>query len=103
MREPLVFTGSEPVEVFRTSVRGRRAGTAVLNQLATRWPQWRFTLDLGDPDRILRVQTAGDAIPVGAIGAEVAKSGYLCEPLPDSAADFPAPAPLCSPLNNSGK
>lgn len=96
------FTGLEPVEVFRTSVRGRRAGAVVLTQLRRRWPGWRITLDLGDPDRILRVQTVGEAVPVGTIRAELAKSGYLCEPLPDSVPDFPAPAFQCFPSNNSG-
>jgi hypothetical protein len=91
------------IEVFRTNVRGRRAGAVVLARLRARWPHWRFTLDLADCDRILRVQTGGEAVPVAAIKTELAKSGYLCEPLPDSDDDFPAPDSPCVPLNNSGK
>ncbi len=103
MQKTVVFSGSEPVEVFRTTVRRGRAAALLLTRLRAQWPHFHITLDLTDCDRILRVQTAGEPVPVEAIGAELAKSGYLCEPLPDSDDDFPASETPCFPLNNSGK
>ena len=96
-----------PVEVFRTSVPGRRAAGRLLAELRRHWPAWRITLDVQDCDRVLRVQTTGETVPVGAIRAEVRARGYLCDVLPDEPAPALSPGSvpflLCLPSNNSGK
>lgn len=92
------------VEVFRTSVPGARAAARLVQALRRRWPTWRITLDAQDVDRVLRVQTPAEAVPVAAVRAEVGAWGYLCEPLPDADEDDnlnPAASILCYRSSNS--
>lgn len=44
------------VEVFTTDVASAAQGAAVLGALRRRFPALRASLDLEDPDRVLRVQ-----------------------------------------------
>lgn len=90
------------IEVFRNSVPNRRAAARVLRELAVRWPVARSTFDLADRDRILRIQTLGEAVVPARVAAVLGASGYLCAPLSDDGAEAASgDYCLCFPSNNS--
>lgn len=70
------------VEVFKTNVTQPETAAFLVAQIS-RLFGYRVNFDLGDCDRILRVQSAGEAVHAAAVVEVVKDHGYHAEVLPD--------------------
>lgn len=71
------------VEVFKTTVPTRRIAAVLLQGLRRQFPAHRIGFDLEDCDRILRVETGGEAIDNPSIIRFLQQNGFHCAPLED--------------------
>ena len=83
MKKIPLYLCTQTIEVYRTTVTSRLAAEGLLGQLRRIFPGWCISFDLEDCDRVLRVETTGEPIPVDFIAGLLQHSGYGCEPLPD--------------------
>jgi hypothetical protein len=65
------------VEIFRTDVRKKTKAKNILSTLQKEFPHLKINFDLGDCDKILRVE--GKIISVEKIISLMEKQTYLCE------------------------
>ena len=65
------------VEVFRTNVQTSSQGNQLLRELAVLLPHCKINFDLGDCDRILRIE--GDGIIPLRIQQLLTGLGFQCE------------------------
>ena len=71
------------VEVFKTNVCTRPAARQLAAILKRAMPGCRFTFDLEDSDRILRVEYGTQGFEVSAVICLLKRFRYRCEQLPD--------------------
>ena len=67
------------VEVFRTNVRHKRKAKMLLDILSEQFPSCSINFDLGDCDKILRVE--GEHICCERITGLMTQHGYECDVL----------------------
>jgi hypothetical protein len=67
------------VEVFKTNIQDGRQATVILKKLGQLFPKCRINFDLGDCDKILRVE--GKIASPEKIIEAVTMHGYRCEVL----------------------
>jgi len=65
------------VEIFKTDVSKKTKAKNILSMLQKEFPQLKINFDLGDCDKILRVE--GKMISVEEIISLMEKQKYLCE------------------------
>ena len=65
------------VEIFRMDVRKKTKAKNILSTLQKEFPHLKINFDLGDCDKILRVE--GKIISVEKIISLMEKQTYLCE------------------------
>ena len=67
------------VEIFKTDVTRKTKAKNILSMLQNEFPHLKINFDLGDCDKILRVE--GKIISVEKIISLMEKQKYLCEQL----------------------
>lgn len=71
------------IEIFKTNVETEREAGLLKSFLCELFPAARITFDLGDCDRILRIETGEEPAELLKATEILAKNGFFCEVLPD--------------------
>jgi hypothetical protein len=71
------------VKVFKTNVQDQLAAKHIVLALQQSFAHYMINFDLGDCDRILRIESQREPIDESDIRLLVAACGYHCEPLVD--------------------
>jgi hypothetical protein len=71
------------IEIFKTNVESEEDAEFLKSFLAEIFPQSRITFDLGDCDRILRIETSGEPADLLQTTEILFKNGFFCEVLED--------------------
>jgi len=64
------------VEIFRTDLRNGSEGNMAIAILQRLFPKFKISLDLEDPDRVLRVDSGESRVSTGSLQLEMATYGY---------------------------
>ena len=64
------------VEIFRTDLRNGSEGNMAIAILQRLFPQFKISLDLEDPDRVLRIDSGESRLPTDSLQLEMATYGY---------------------------
>lgn len=65
------------IEVFRTNVATKRVAGRISRELMLLYPSARIDFDLGDDDRVLRVEYSGAVLPEDVVSV-LSGAGYTC-------------------------
>jgi hypothetical protein len=65
------------IEIFKTDVKGIKRSKLIISELKSQAPDCCISFDLGDCDRILRVE--GDRFAVDSIILFLQNNGHHCE------------------------
>lgn len=71
------------IEVFKTNVQDETTAEHIIETISLQFPEVFVNFDLEDHDRILRIESAGDALPVGDLITLMNTKGYECQVLED--------------------
>ena len=71
------------IEVFKTNVHDKVTAEHIIETISLQFPEVFINFDLEDHDRILRIESEGDALPVGDVITLMNTKGYECEVLED--------------------
>ncbi|HYG38208.1 MAG TPA: hypothetical protein VD908_06295 [Cytophagales bacterium] len=80
------------VEVFKTNVRDHRYARMLIDQIHKLFSDYKANFDLGDCDKILRVECSTELIRSSSLINLLKDFGFYAEPLPD---DQPVAAMIC--------
>jgi hypothetical protein len=67
------------VEVFKTNVKQKKQAAGLITVLLQAFPLHFISFDLGDCDRVLRIE--GNNICITTITQLLRLNGFICEPL----------------------
>ena len=71
------------VEVFKTNVNDEVTAERMIEIISLQFPEVFINFDLDDYDRILRIESTKDVLPVGDVITLMNTKGYECEVLED--------------------
>lgn len=71
------------IEVFKTNINDEMTAELIAKTISWQFPDVLINFDLEDHDRILRIESTCNELPVGDIIMLMESGGYACEVLED--------------------
>jgi hypothetical protein len=67
------------VEIFKTTVKGKRNAAFLVEEMQTVFPSYKISIDLDDRDKVLRVETRTGIVKAKEIIELLERRNFNCE------------------------